>query len=100
MGVPPPKTRESIKRMTSILEHGTPMLKERWTGYPSIPLKVFGPSKYLMILSIWMTKPRLTLKPLPAWSSTLKLVLSGTQSNAEDHQRIKLMGGGDAIGRN
>ena len=45
---------------------------------------------------VWMTKPKLTLKPLPVWSSTLKLVPSETQSNAEDHQRIKLMGGGNA----
>ena len=44
---------------------------------------------------IWMTKPKLTSKLLPAWSSTSKLVPAKTQSDAEDHQRIKLMSGGD-----
>ena len=45
---------------------------------------------------IWMTKPKLTSKLLPAWSSTSKLVPSKTRSDAEDHQRIELTGGGDA----
>ena len=81
--------------MIVILERGTPMLKERWIGPPSILLRMFGPSQYLMTLPIWMTKPKLTSKPLPAWSST-KLVPPKTKSDAEDHQKIKLMGGGDA----
>ena len=82
--------------MIPILECGTPMSKERWIGHPSIPLRVFGPSQYLMTPPIWMTKPKLTSKPLPAWSSTSELVPSKTQSDAEDLQRIELTGGGDA----
>ena len=96
MGVPPPKTQESIKRMIHILEHGTPMSKERWIGHPSIPLRVFSPSQYLMTPPIQMTKSKLMSKLLPAWSSTLKLVPSETGSDAEDHQRIKLIGGSNA----
>ena len=74
MGVPAPKIQECIKRMIPILECGTPMLKDRWIGHPSIPLSMFGPSQYLVMPPVWMTKPKLTSKPLPAWSSTSKLV--------------------------
>ena len=95
MGVPPPRTREHIKRMILILECGTLTLKNRWPGHPSIPLRVFGPSQYLMMLPVQMTKLKLTLKPLPA-NSTSKLVPHETQSNAEEHQHIKLTAGGDA----
>ena len=77
MGTPPPKTQEYIKMIAS-LEHGTPELKERWIGHPSILLWVFGPSQYLMTPAIQMTKPKLTLKPLPALSSISKLVLKET----------------------
>ena len=45
-----------------------------------------------------MTKPKVTSKLLPASSSISKLVLKETQSDAEDHQRIELMGGGDTRG--
>ena len=96
MGIPPPKTRECIRKMIAISEHGMSVLKERWIGHPQILLRVFGPSQYLMTPPVQMTKPKLTSKPLPAVSSISKLVLQETQSNAEDHQRIKLMGGGDA----
>ena len=95
MGVPPPRTRECIKRMILILEHGTPMSKDRWIGHPSIPPRVFRPSQYLMIPPVWMTKPKLMSKPLPA-NSTSKLVLPETQSDAEEHQCIQLTAGGDA----
>ena len=54
-----------------------------------------GPSQYLMTLPVQMTKPKLTSKPLPALSSISKLVLQETRSDAEDHQRIQLTGGGD-----
>ena len=81
--------------MIAIVEHGTAKLKERWIGHPSILPWVFGPRQYLMTLPIQMTKPKLTSKPLPASSSISKLVLNETQSDAEDHQRIKLTGGGD-----
>ena len=81
--------------MIPILEHGTPMSKERWIGHPSIPPRVFGPSQYLVMPPIWMIKPKLTLKLLPARSSTSKLVPPETQSDAEDHQWIELTAEGD-----
>ena len=34
---------------------------------------------------VWMIKLKLILKPLPARSSTSKLVTPETQSDAEDH---------------
>ena len=74
MGVPPSKPPEHIKRMIPILECGTPMLKERWIGHPSITPRVFGHSQYLVTLPIQMIKPKLTSKLLPARSSTLKLI--------------------------
>ena len=96
MAIPPSKTQECIKKMIAILEHGTPVPKERWIGHPSILLLVFGPSQYLVTPPIWMTKPKLTSKPLPALSSISKLALQETRSKVEDHQKIKLMGGGNA----
>ena len=89
-GVPPPRTRDHIKRMIIILEHGMPALKDRWPGHPSIPPRVFGPSQYLMTPPVQLTKlksnskPKLTLKPLPA-NATLKLVPPETRSDAEEH---------------
>ena len=77
-GVPPPKTRDHIKRMIAILEHGMLASKDSWPGHPSIPLRVFGPSKYLMMPPTQLTKlkpkskPMVISKPLPA-DATLKL---------------------------
>ena len=82
--------------MIVILEHQE--LKERWIGHPSIPPRVFGHKQYLVTPPIQMTKPKVTSKPLPASSSISKLVLKETQSDAEDHQRIELTGGGDTRG--
>ena len=73
MGVPSPRTRECIKRMIIILEGGTPALKDRWPGHPSIPPRMFGPSQYLMMPPVQITKQKLTLKLLPA-NSTSKLI--------------------------
>ena len=39
---------------------------------------------------VWMIKPKLTLKPLPARSSTSKLVPPETQSDAKNCQQIEL----------
>ena len=94
MGVPTQRTRECIRRMIPILECGTPMSKERWIEHPSIPPRVFGPSQYLLTPPVWMFKLKLTSKSLPA-SSTSKLVPPETQSDAEDHQQIKLTAGGN-----
>ena len=66
-----------------------PKSKERWIRHPSILLWVFGPKQYLMTPPVQMTKPKLTLKPLPASSSISKLVLKETQSDAEGLQRIE-----------
>ena len=84
MGVPPPQTCKHIKRMIPILDGGTPASKGRWIGHPSIPPRVFGPSQYLMMPPVQMTKPKLMSKLLPA-NSTLKLVPPETQSDAEEH---------------
>ena len=98
MGTPPPEIQAYIKRMIIILEHGMHELKDRWIGHPSIPLRVFGPRQYLMTPPIQVTKPKVTLRPLPPSSSTLKLVLKETCSNPEDCQRVELAGRGDAKG--
>ena len=82
--------------MIPILEQGTPMSKERSIGHPSIPPRVFGPSQYLVMLPVQMIKLKLTLKPLPAQSSTSKLVPPKTQSDAEDCPWIKLVAKGNA----
>ena len=88
MGVPLPRTRERIKRMIIVLERGTPASKDRWPGHPSIPSRVFGPSQYLVLPPVQLTKLKsimklkLTSKPLLA-NSTLKLVPPETQSDAE-----------------
>ena len=99
-GTPLPKMREYIKQMIVIMEHDTPISKDRWLGHPSIPLRMFRLTQYLVTPPIqWtkLTKPKVTLKPLPP-TSALKLVLKETQSDLEDHRRVKLMGGGDVKG--
>ena len=89
IGVPPPRTREHIKRMIVVLECGTPALKDRWPSHPSIPPRVSGPSQYLMMPPVQLTKlkstlkPKVTSKPLPA-NLTSKLVPPETQSDAEE----------------
>ena len=82
--------------MIIILEHGIHESKDRWIGHPSILPRKFGPRQYLMTPLIQETKPKMTLRPLPASSSTSKLVPKETQSDPEDHRRVKLVGGGDA----
>ena len=100
MGVPPPRTRDRIKRMIVVLEHGTQALKDRWPGHPSIPPRVFGPSQYLMMPPVQLTKlkstskPKLTSKPLPA-NLTSKLVPPETLSDAEECRHAQLAAGGD-----
>ena len=93
-GVPPPRTRDRIKRMIIILERETPALKIRWPGHPSILPRVFGPSQYLMMPPVQLTRPKsipkptpklkLTSKPLPA-NATLKLIPPETQGDVEEH---------------
>ena len=89
MGVPPPKMRDHIKRMIAIIEHGSPALKDRWPGHPSILPRVFGPSQYLMTPLTRLTKlklklkPMVTSKPLQA-DAPSKLVPPETQSDAEE----------------
>ena len=91
MGVPPPNMRDRIKRMITILWQAMPALKDRWPGHPSIPLRVFGPSQYLVTPPVQLTrlKPELKLmvtsKPLPAGAAS-KLVPPETQSDAEEQQ--------------
>ena len=96
MGEPPPQTHKCMKRMIPILKWGTSASKERWIGHSYIPLRVFGPSQYLIMLPVQLIKPRLTSKLLPASSSISKLVPPKTQSDAEEHQWVQLTAGGDA----
>ena len=98
MGTPPPKTREYIKKMIIVSEHGMHESKDRWIGHPSILPRKFGERQYLMTPPIQETKPKMTSKPLPALSSTLKLVLKETPSDPEYCRRVELMGEGDARG--
>ena len=82
------------------MECDTPISKDRWLGHPAIPPRMFRPRQDLMTPPIqWtkLTKPKVTLKPLPPTSAS-KLVLKEIQSDLEDHRRVKLMGGGDAKG--
>ena len=97
-GTPPPRTREYIKRMIIILEHGMHESKDRWIGHPSILPRKFDLRQYLMTPLIQETKPKMTWRPLPTSSSTSKLVPKETQSNPEDCRRVELVGGGDARG--
>ena len=99
MGTPPPQTREYIKRMIIILELGMHESRDMWIGHPSIPPTMFGPRQYLVTPPIQETKPNLTLRPLPASSSTLKLIPKETQSDPQDHWRVKLMSGGQEFGK-
>ena len=110
MGVPTQRTRDCIKQMIVILEWETPVSKIRWPGHPSILPRVFGPSQYLMMLLVQLTRPKstlkpalkmkltsktkLTLKPLPA-SVTSKLIPPKTQSDVEECQHAQLVAGGD-----
>ena len=64
MGVPLPKKRGRINRIIAILKHGMPASKDRWPGHPSIPLRVFGLSQYLMMPPNQLTKQKLKLKPM------------------------------------
>ena len=82
------------------MECDTPISRKRWLGHPSISLKMFKLRQYLVTPPIqWTkpTKPKVTLKPLPP-TLALKLVSKETQSDLEDHRRVKLTGGGDAKG--
>ena len=69
-----------------------PALKDRWPGHPSIPLRVFGPSQYLVTLPIQLTKPMVTSKPLQA-GAALKLVPPESWSDAEEQQHRQVIGG-------
>ena len=92
--------RDHIKRMIAILKHGMPASKDRWPGHPSIPLRVFGPSPYLMMPSTQLTKlkPKLKLMvtstPLPA-DAALKLTPPETQSDAKEWQCRQVIARGD-----
>ena len=75
-----------------------PALKDRWPGHPSIPLRVFGPSQYLVMLPVQLTRPKpklmVTLKPLPAGVAS-KLAPPETQSDAEEQQCRQVINGGE-----
>ena len=70
------------------------------TDHRSIPPRVFGPSQYLMMPTVQLTKPKSTLKPkltlklLPT-NSTSKLVPPNIQSDAKECQHVQLAAGAD-----
>ena len=52
--------------MTKILNEDTCPDIHHWEGHPCIPKRVFGPKKYLIDPLLQLSKPRVTLRPLPA----------------------------------
>ena len=83
------------------MEHDTPISKDRWLRYSSIPSRMFSLRQYLVTSPVQrtkLTKPKMTLKPLPPSTSASKLVPKGTTSDLEDHRRVKVTARGDARG--
>ena len=57
------RAREAVKVAIETLEAHTVHSSERWIGHPSIPPRVFGPTKYLDELSRQLTKPQTAMTP-------------------------------------
>ena len=60
--------RRKIELMIKILNKDTCPDIHRWEGHPCIPKRVFGPKKYLIDPPLQLSKPRVTLRPLPVAS--------------------------------
>ena len=54
--------------MIKILNKDTCPDIDYWEGHPCIPKRVFGPKQYLINPPLQLSKPRVTLRPLPAAS--------------------------------
>ena len=66
--------------MIKILNEDTCPDIHHWEGHPCIPKRVFGPKEYLIDPPLQLSKPGVTLKPLPAASSRMVLMNHQPQS--------------------
>ena len=72
--------RKKIQLMTKILNEDTcPDIHHR-EGHPCIPKRVFGPKEYLIDPPLQLSKPRVTLRLLPAASGSMVLMSHQPQS--------------------
>ena len=60
--------RRGIELMIKILNEDTCPDIDRWEGHPCIPKRVFRPKQYLIDPLLQLSKPKITLRPLPAAS--------------------------------
>ena len=65
--------RKKIQLMIKILNEDTCPDIHHWEGHPCIPKRVFGPKEYLISPPLQLSKPRVTLRPLPAASGGMVL---------------------------
>ena len=65
--------RKKIQLMIKILNEDTCPDIHHWEGHPCIPKRVFSPKEYLIDPSLQISKPRLTLRLLPAASGRMVL---------------------------
>ena len=87
------KNPQMYKKDDSFFGVGNTNVDRKVDWAPLHSTKGVGPSQNLIMLPVIITEPKLTSKPLPAWSSTSKLFPPKTQSNAEECQWIRLMPG-------
>ena len=66
--------------MIKILNEDTCPDIHHWEGHPCIPKRVFGPKEYLINPPLQLSKPRVTLRPLPAASDGMVLMSHWPQS--------------------
>ena len=60
--------RRKIELMIKILNEDTCPDIQHWEGHPCIPKRVFGPKQFLINSPLQLSKPKVTLRPLPAAS--------------------------------
>ena len=73
--------RKKIQLMIKILNEDTCPDIHHWERHPCIPKRVFGPKEYLINPPLQISKPRVTLRPLPAASN--RMVLMGHRPQSE-----------------
>ena len=67
--------------MIKILNEDTCPDINHWEGHPCIPKRVFRPKQYLINPPLQLSKPRVTLRPLPSASG--RFVLTNHQPQSE-----------------
>ena len=72
--------RRKIQLMIKILNEDTCPDIHCWEGHPCIPKRVFGPKEYLIDPLLQLSKPRVTLRLLPAASNGIVLMSHQLQS--------------------